>query len=317
MAGTLLVVVIFYFLLDSLLSNYQKLSALQYTVEYPRMALSFLLLFAVYLFNPWAWIKILSEMQETLEYRQAFSIYYVSQLGKYVPGRVWGYISQVILARKAGVSGEKAFISSILFQVVSSIVTVYFFSMTLLAWDRVDLVMRVFLVALASVGGYVLLRVDALNWASNLVVREIFKRTVRVHLSSRIILDVTAILVLSWIAYGVAYYHFMKSFYPELDIVTGIKFTGIYAISWLVGYVSLLTPGGLGIREGVQVYLLNFFIPLPIAIVISLASRLWLTLSEILVGLLSFYRLKKGGPVSLLIPNSQTSTDPASSSVRE
>jgi len=53
MAGTLLVVVIFYFLLDSLLSNYQKLSALQYTVEYPRMVLSFLLLFAVYLFNPW------------------------------------------------------------------------------------------------------------------------------------------------------------------------------------------------------------------------------------------------------------------------
>lgn len=314
MAGALLVVIIFYFLLDSLFSNYQKLSVLQYTVEYPRMIFSFLLLFAVYLFNPWAWIKILNEMQENLNYRQAFSIFYVSQLGKYVPGRVWGYISQVILARKVGVSGEKAFISSILFQVVSSVVTVYFFMMTLLVWEQLDIVLRVFVLALASIGGYILLWMDALNWASNLVIKKMFKRTARVHLSSRIILDVTGILILSWIAYGVAYYHFMKSFYPELDIVTGITFTGIYAISWLVGYVSLLTPGGLGIREGVQVYLLNFFIPLPIAIVISLASRVWLTLSELLVGLLAFCQLKKGVPLSPLIRRDQTSTDPASSS---
>ncbi len=310
--GTLLAVAIIYFLLDSLSTNLHRLSELQYTINYPRLILSFLLLFAVYLFNPWAWTRILREMQEVLDYRQAFSIFYVSQLGKYVPGRVWGYISQVVLSRRAGVSGEKAFVSSILFQAISSAVTVYFFLMTLPAWDSLQGLPGILILAAASAAGAVLLQLNVLNGVSNLVLGKLFRREMRVNLSSRTILDVMGILLLSWIAYGVAYYHFMKSFYPDLDVMTGMKFTGIYAISWLIGYVSLLTPGGLGIREGVQVYLLSLFVPLPIAIVISLASRVWLTVSEIAVGAVSFCQLQRRAPSVIAPGENRDATDPAS-----
>lgn len=311
-AGILLAVAIIYFLLDSLSTNLHRLSELHYRVTYPRLALSFLLLFAVYLFNPWAWTRILREMQEVLDYRQAFSIFYISQLGKYVPGRVWGYIGQVVLSRRAGVSGEKAFVSSILFQAISSAVTVYFFFLTLPAWDSFQSLSGILILALASAIGIFLLRLDVINGASNFILGKLFRREMRVRLSSHTILAVSGILLLSWIAYGVAYYHFMKSFYPDLDIMMGMKFTGIYAISWLIGYVSLLTPGGLGIREGVQVYLLSLFIPLPIAIVISLASRVWLTVSEITVGAVSFCQIQRKAPDFTAPKKNPDAADPAS-----
>jgi len=62
---------------------------------------------------------------------------------------------------------------------------------------------------------------------------------------------------------------------------------GTFSISWLVGYYAFLSPGGLGVQEGIQVYLLTFFFPSPISIVIALASRLWMTVGDLLVFLLA------------------------------
>ena len=78
----------------------------------------------------------------------------------------------------------------------------------------------------------------------------------------------------------------IKSFY-FIDIHQIIIIVGTFSISWLVGYYTFLSPGGLGVQEGVQVYLLNFFFPSPISIVIALASRLWITIGDILVFLLA------------------------------
>ena len=285
-------IVIFYFLFKNLFINYEKLSEFRFEVVCSRLFVSFILLLFVFIFNPIAWMKILNEMKENINYRKSFAILYASQLGKYLPGRVWSYIAQMYLSAREGISGEKTLISSVLFQVISSATSVYAFVISLLFWDNLSLFLRISLVILVSVLGLLVLSSGALNWVVNFVVNKIFKRNIRLNFSSTSIVYVVLILVISWIAYGVAYYHFLNSFY-SINLVTGIKFTGIYTISWLIGYLSLLTPGGLGIREGVQVYLLNMFIPLPVSIIISLSCRIWLTIGEFTIALISFFLIMK------------------------
>jgi uncharacterized membrane protein YbhN (UPF0104 family) len=50
---------------------------------------------------------------------------------------------------------------------------------------------------------------------------------------------------------------------------------GIYAAAWTVGFLSMLAPGGLGIREGVLSLLLSAYLPPATATLVALLSRIW------------------------------------------
>jgi uncharacterized membrane protein YbhN (UPF0104 family) len=65
-----------------------------------------------------------------------------------------------------------------------------------------------------------------------------------------------------------------------------------YTLSYLIGYLSLITPGGIGPREAALSFLL---VTLGLAAgreaaVITIASRLWLTVLEIVPGVLFLLR---------------------------
>jgi hypothetical protein len=88
--------------------------------------------------------------------------------------------------------------------------------------------------------------------------------------------------------YGVAFRIFAESL---IGTTTGSWFAwgGAYTLSYLVGYLTLISPGGLGIREVTLSQLLtslNLATPSQ-AIVITLASRLWLTVLEIAPGIVA------------------------------
>ena len=59
--------------------------------------------------------------------------------------------------------------------------------------------------------------------------------------------------------------------------------TACFAFAWIVGFLSFLTPGGLGIREGLLGLLLsNYMIPSQ-ATNVALLCRLWMLSAEILL----------------------------------
>jgi uncharacterized membrane protein YbhN (UPF0104 family) len=60
--------------------------------------------------------------------------------------------------------------------------------------------------------------------------------------------------------------------------------------------VAIFAPSGLGVREGVLVYLLLLMMPPPVAVIISILTRIWMTLIEIgLIGIIYFTSLFKSG----------------------
>ena len=66
-----------------------------------------------------------------------------------------------------------------------------------------------------------------------------------------------------------------------------IKDMGALNFSSILGLVILFARGGLGVREGVLVYLLALMMPGSIAVVLSILTRLWMTFIEIgLIGVI-------------------------------
>jgi uncharacterized membrane protein YbhN (UPF0104 family) len=50
----------------------------------------------------------------------------------------------------------------------------------------------------------------------------------------------------------------------------------------------MIFPGGIGVREGVLVYAFGIFLPLPVAMVVSVVSRGIIILSQLVFALVSW-----------------------------
>jgi uncharacterized membrane protein YbhN (UPF0104 family) len=50
--------------------------------------------------------------------------------------------------------------------------------------------------------------------------------------------------------------------------------------------IAIFAPSGLGVREGALVYLLSLMMATPVAVIIAVLTRIWMTLIEIgLIGM--------------------------------
>src|SRR5690606_32931812 len=112
------------------------------------------------------------------------------------------------------------------------------------------------------------------------------------HLTARQLWLATAINVLSWVLYGVAFAMFAKGVTPRISS-DPMLFIAVYSASYLVGYLALFAPGGLGFRE---LALGSMLVVLGMAgqgdaAILSATSRIWLTVLEVVPGLVGLLTL--------------------------
>ena len=93
------------------------------------------------------------------------------------------------------------------------------------------------------------------------------------------------VTVLSWIAYGVAFWLLAHGVIgePALSVRLAI---GVFAGGYVVGLLAVFAPGGIGVREFVYIAALTPSLGVGGAIVVSVASRLLLTATEIIAALI-------------------------------
>jgi glycosyltransferase 2 family protein len=206
-------------------------------------------------------------------------IWFLSNLARYVPGNVWSYVGAVELARREGVARRTTLAVMALTQVLSV-------GVALLVGLPVLLAER------ARLGRPALLGVGVVLAAAALAA--IFRRQLlglaRRRLPGLDPADLTpsagtvALLTVGYAAYwavtGVAFAALVASLYP-LDPTDVPVVVAAYAAAYAVGFLALLTPAGLGVREGVLVVALAPVLPAGPALVVALLSRLWMMLVEL------------------------------------
>ena len=106
--------------------------------------------------------------------------------------------------------------------------------------------------------------------------------SIEISLTFNNMIILTVYYLFYWIVAGIAFYFFIRAFF-SLELYYIPILIGIYAISFTAGYLSFFTPAGLGVREGILTLLLSLFIPAPVAIGVTLLSRLWLIGFELII----------------------------------
>jgi len=238
-----------------------------------------------------AWRRIILGWGETLAYRPAVRIWCLSNMGRYLPGKVWSVAGLAVLAQRAGVSGWAAAGSALAMQALAvgtgaSVVAVFAPGVV----SPLQLVIAAVL-ALGAVG--VLTSRPLVERAAGLLRPEAEFRA----LAPGTALAAGAITLLGWAAYGVAFWLLARGLFGEVAVSLPAAI-GVFAAGYIVGLLALFAPGGVGVRELVFVAMLTPLIGSGGAVALSVASRILLTVTELCAALAALAlgaRSKEGG----------------------
>ena len=220
---------------------------------------------------------------------QATRIWFVSNMGRYVPGKVWQIATMGIMAQRRGVSPVAAAGSSLvvnLANVASGFVVVLATGAAVFRSFANSGKATGILAAVILTAGLLLLP-TALTWAAPLVSRVTRQRVVLPHLPATAVWLAAIGTAVAWMLYGIAFRLFSIAVVHQPAGATSL-YIASYAGSYLVGYLALFAPGGVVVREAMLVTsLMNLgLLTAPEAWLVALASRVWLTVVEAIPGLL-------------------------------
>ena len=291
--GYLVIAQVLAFMGRSLYLNWQTLQGYSWQFNYPLLAVAVLAATLTLSLYAWMWYVIIRRLGGQVSYWQAFRIWFLANLGRYIPGKIWQFVGWFYLGEQAGI-GRIQILTTIAVNLGLQTLTGLGLGVMMLALVLGgDLSNRFWpLLLLIPLGILFAVRPNILEFILNWGLVKLGREPVKLGLRTGDMVLFTFGHVGCWVVYGVAFYLFVCSLQP-VPIRDLPALGATYAAAWVIGFLSFLTPGGIGVREGALAYLLGFWLPAPVAIVISLLSRVWVTAGE-LIGTAIAWRL---GPV--------------------
>lgn len=256
--------------------------------SWTRIAFSGVVVLASYAVLIATWRATVQAWGSRIEVLDAARIWFVSNLGRYIPGKVWQIGAMGLMAQRVGVSPVAAVGSAL----VVSLVHVLVGFAVVAGTGRELLASRVpsgllLPVALAALGVGVLLAPWLLPPAVRVLAHLTGRPLEMPALPPRAIWIAALGSAVAWLLFGLA---FRELAVGLLGPATGdaSAYIAVFTLSYLLGFLALFAPGGIGIRELSMAALLvsAALSTAPEAALLVVASRLWLTVLEILPGAL-------------------------------
>ena len=235
-----------------------------------------LLLLAGFASFAFTWSLILDRLGYPASRARLVRLWFTAQPAKYLPGSLWYAVGRAYGVRDMGIPFAAAISSSVLEAVLlipAAAITAGLLSLT------AGPVPRPFLLGAAAAAS--LLCLMLLNPR---ILRFVLRRVKGVENAPMLHLKDTALLlalyVIGWLLAGAGIAALARGVMPipaaDLPYVASV-----FIASWVIGFVAVLAPAGIGIREGAFVVLLAPIMAVEAGIVIAAFSRLWWIVAEV------------------------------------
>ena len=243
---------------------------------------------AATLLTVFVWLGLYRGLGGSIGTLDGSRIYLLTNLGKYLPGKVLHAAGRVAMLRERGEPASTG-VTSILLELMVSLLAAALVSLLsiplLLQTQGLAQYATLFtIVAVVAVPlGLIALHPKVLGVVLRLAASRL--PSAGGPLSTRLpsyrrILGLLAIYTLVWIAGSVGLFATAQSVYP-LDLAWLPAMGGIAAASYVAGLAVPFAPAGIGAREGLMTLLLSTMMPAPAAAVVSVLYRLMSILAEL------------------------------------
>jgi len=257
------------------------------------LALSTVLLLAVNVAHAFLWRRILGDLRVGWPTaRSTLRIYFLSSLGRYLPGKLWHTAGLAALSARDEIPAAPAAACHMIGQLGFVTTGLLLLAAVLPEWGGgAPAIMAALILLAAGAGVWILIATPAgrrlRTWLAARVGGRVgpgLSATLDLadHIRPR---DAALWFVgygMSWVALGIAFSVFTAAFVPAAIYDTR-HLAGTVAASYLAGLL-LFTPAGIGVREVTMFGLLaqTAVIPAPAAALVAAISRLWFTAAELL-----------------------------------
>jgi hypothetical protein len=269
-------------------------------------------MFALFLgFRALSWRRILVGFGHRIPLAPITRIWSTSELARYLPGAIWQVVGRVFLLKPYGVRGSICSTSQILELATFLLANVIVASLCLLWYlAKMNPQARVWVIvamALVPVLG-LLLHPKVFYGMANRILTRLGKPPIVARLSGFALSRLLFRLVLALLWQNAAVFILLQ---PVLDLKIDHWWTvaGAYSLAWVAGFLAVWAPGGLGVRELVFMAAMQVVMPeearidleqsQPVLLTLALILRLWATVGELIVAILSYiadYRGALGRP---------------------
>jgi uncharacterized membrane protein YbhN (UPF0104 family) len=248
------------------------------------------------------WVRLLRVLDQRPQLPAMVRAYFMGHLGKYVPGKAWALLMRTTLASGPGVRPAVAAMTAVYETLTTMTAGAILAAMILIGqsiqrWREGETANTT-----VSIGGALAL----LALAGIPILPGVFNRLVRraaapflkadaqplpsVH--NWTLLGGLALTAWSWVLLGISLWCVLQAIWPEAprwDVGLLGSCISAIAVAYVAGFVALMTPGGLGVRELILQQLLEPLMgALPSWIAVLLLRLLW-TAAEVIMASIVYW----------------------------
>jgi hypothetical protein len=254
-------------------------------VDIPLLILSVILFVSYYFLRCYLWQKILEFKGHQIPFMQTAYLWEISEFKRYIPGNVWSFLSRVSLFEDVGADKKLvglALLDEIQLIIISStLISLFCLPLILNTGQSTQLLKEMQIIILGSAAAIILY---------SAVVALLFQKRGLGNFRANLFLPgyslnqkatLTIISTVAFFIFGAATLSAclsVFSFEPRLYL----ELSAFFTFALLAGYLSFITPMGLGIREGIITLGLSNLISVATAGFLSIFSRIVLIISELI-----------------------------------
>ena len=241
-------------------------------------------------YRAYIWSSIIKHLGCDLTTPRLMSIWNVSLIGKHIPGTLWLVISRIYQLHKANVPKAITTYAVGLEQIVTLLSAFFIACVCPEIFERLNAPMWLGIL-LAPFSLLILFPnlIGNIMWAIG--IRQI---DLRLSQPPSLIIMIKYFIenILAHMLTGLLMLSTLKLFGLQASSLDLFTLTAISAASFAIGYISFLTPGGIGVREGIMCFLLSFYMPVPASILVAFSGRIWIFIADGVCIATSYIHLK-------------------------
>jgi uncharacterized membrane protein YbhN (UPF0104 family) len=228
------------------------------------VGLAFVLVLMGLLTTGFMWLRLMARLGTSLPLKDGLAMFFVGQLGKYIPGSLWSLGAQAEMANRHGVPARSTFAAGLVFLGYNVATSVAIGAVAALT-GAVDLPWPGWLTVVLLVGALVGLAPGVVNALGT----RISGRAQPLRLGWVDTAFLLALMMFTWSAYSVA----LLALDPHPDVDELAALAGAFVLAYAAGVVVVLAPAGLGAREATFVVLLSPTTGVALATSLALLAR--------------------------------------------
>jgi hypothetical protein len=287
-----------YFIYIKLDRNVREISDLN-SIDFRWLFLALFIFSFNSIWNGFNWHYLITSSGEDVTRMSQMEVYLKSYLLRYIPGNVVGILARAVYNKPYGVPMVKSlwgwFFENIVYLTIGLVIGSYALSVAALDFNIPG--SQTVIIGAVFVGVLIILKNDWLDVVFNkFLVPKLPEGakddivSLNIKLRERIILAVRYLG--AWGIYSLSFIAIMKSVGVDTtsEYILGIS---INALAWSIGYLTLITPSGTGVRETIMIFMFENAVGLSseTSVIIALSARVVFIVGELL-GFVEFYAYK-------------------------